>query len=202
MAARLEGRGCAKDGCMSDQPGSDEPSAVGDGHRDYRREESEADQLDRNWAELLQELRVIGTGVQILFAFLLSIAFQSRFSETTGFQRGIYLATLLLSGLATALIIAPVAVHRFTFRDGVKDEVVAVTNACALAGLVVLSLAMIGGVLLICDWVAGAVAGALCATGTALVFGTAWIGFPWWLRTRATNRPGPKLRLEHHQGDV
>src|ERR1700761_8325868 len=118
-----------------DAPGTGDPP-------DYSRQESRAHQLDRNWAELLQELRVIGTGVQILFAFLLSIAFQSRFSATTMFQRGIYLATLLLSGLAAALMIAPVAVHRFTFRDRVKDEVVAVTNACAIAGLVVLSLAM------------------------------------------------------------
>jgi hypothetical protein len=171
---------------MGEPLGMNEPSETDDNRGDYRREESRAHQLDRNWAELLQELRVIGTGVQILFAFLLSIAFQARFSATTTIQRGIYLATLLLSGLATALMIAPVAMHRFTFRDRVKDEVVAVTNACAIAGLAVLSFAMTGAVLLICDWVAGPLAGTLCATGAALVFGIAWLGFPLWMRARAT----------------
>jgi hypothetical protein len=171
---------------MNDPLGPQEPVESGDGRSDYRREESRAHQLDRNWAELLQELRVIGTGVQILFAFLLSIAFQARFSDTTTFQRGIYLATLMLSGLATALMIAPVAVHRFTFRSGVKDEVVVFTNICAICGLAVLSLAMTGAVLLICDWVAGPVAGGLCAGGAGVVFGAAWLGVPWWLRARAT----------------
>jgi Family of unknown function (DUF6328) len=128
---------------------------------DYSRDESRAHQLDRNWAELLQELRVIGTGVQILFAFLLSIAFQARFAETTTFQRGVYLATLLLSAVAAALLIAPVAVHRFLFRIRVKDELVAVTNALSVIGLAVLSISMIGAVLLTSDWVAGGVVGAI-----------------------------------------
>jgi hypothetical protein len=154
-------------------------------HGGYDRNESLAHQLDRNWAELLQELRVIGAGVQILFAFLLSIAFQARFSQTTSFQRGTYLATLLLSGISTAMMIAPVAVHRFVFRIRVKDEVVAIANALAIAGLVVLALAMTGAVLLIADWVAGPLAGALCAIGTALLFGTGWIAFPMWLRRRS-----------------
>jgi hypothetical protein len=72
----------------------------------------------------------------------------------------------------------------------VKDEVVAFTNACAIAGLAVLSLAMTGAVLLVRDWMAGALVGALCAVGAAPVFGSAWLGIPWWLRARALDWEG------------
>jgi hypothetical protein len=114
----------------------------------YDRDESRAHQLDRNWAELLQELRVIGTGVQILFAFLLGIAFQARFSEASSLQRDLYLVILTLSGLAAALLIAPVAMHRLLFRIGVKDELVTLSNRLAVGGLAVLSVSMVGAVVL------------------------------------------------------
>jgi Family of unknown function (DUF6328) len=83
-------------------------------------------------------------------------------------------------------MIAPVAVHRFTFRPRVKDEVVSLTNTLAIAGLAVLSLAMTGAVLLICDWVAGPIADALCSGRAALVFVAAWLALPWWLGVRAS----------------
>jgi Family of unknown function (DUF6328) len=161
---------------------------------DYTRHETRAHQLDRNWAELLQELRVIGTGVQILFAFLLGIAFQARFNETTSFQRGVYLATLLLSALATALLIAPVAIHRFLFQIRVKDRLVAVTNALTVLGLAVLSISMTGAVLLTGDWVAGSLVGGLFAGVTAIVFLSGWFAFPLWLRRRADPESDPVPR--------
>jgi hypothetical protein len=153
--------------------------------QDYSRHEAKAQQLDRNWAELVQELRVIGTGVQILFAFLLSIAFQARFSQTTGFQRDIYLVTLMLSGLAAAIFIGPVAVHRFLFRFRVKDEVVDITNFLALVGLTVLSIAMVASILLVSDWVAGATGAIVCTTMAVVMFATVWFLLPMWLRRRA-----------------
>jgi Family of unknown function (DUF6328) len=159
------------------------------GRGDYDRQESEAHQLDRNWAELIQELRVIGTGVQILFAFLLSIAFQARFARTTGFQRDDFLVTLMLSGTAAAIFIAPVAVHRFLFRFRVKDEVVNVTNALALGGLASLSLALVGSILLVSDWVAGGLGAGICTGGAALVLLAGWFIFPMWLRRRAEAGP-------------
>ncbi len=152
----------------------------------YRRQESEPERLDRNWGELVQELRVIGTCVQILFAFLLGISFQARFSQTSPIQRDIYLVTLLLTGLSVVLLIAPVSMHRILFRIGVKDELVSLTNALALAGLAVLSMAMIGAIVLISDWIAGGIAAALCGSGAAVVFGTGWFAFPLWLRRRDT----------------
>lgn len=167
-----------------------EREGVQGGPGDYGRQESEAHQLDRNWAELVQELRVIGTGVQILFAFLLSIPFQARFARTTAFQRDDYLATLMLSGTAAAIFIAPVAVHRLLFRFRVKDEVVNVTNVLALCGLASLSLAMIGSILLVSDWVVGRLGAGICSGGAAVVLLGAWFAFPMWLRRQAQGRPG------------
>jgi len=181
---------------LNTQSSSHDGTAKGRSERrgpDYERDETRAHQLDRNWSELVQELRVIGTGVQILFAFLLSIAFQARFASTTDFQRDVYLATLLLSALSTVLLITPVAVHRFVFRIGVKDEVVAITNILAIAGLVVLSVSMTGAVLLICDWVAGPVVGGICCAGAAVIFGASWFGFPLWLRRHASSSEPQKL---------
>jgi hypothetical protein len=159
--------------------------------RDYERDESRAHQLDRNWAELVQELRVIGTGVQILFAFLLSIAFQARFPETTPAQRDLYLVTLLLSGLAAALLIAPVAMHRFLFGIYVKDRLVSVTNGLSFVGLVVLSLSMVGAVVLVTDWVGGNLAAVVCGAGAAVVFGAAWFAVPLAMRRAHMSEPEP-----------
>lgn len=134
---------------------------------------------------MVQELRVIGTGVQILFAFLLSVAFQARFGQTSPFQRDLFITTVALAGLSTALLIAPVAMHRFLFRIRVKDELVALTNALAVAGLAILSLCMIGAMVLISDWVSGGLAAVITAVGATLVFGSVWFAIPLWLRHRA-----------------
>ena len=143
---------------------------------------------------MLQELRVIGTGIQILFAFLLSIAFQARFAQTTGYERDEYLTTLLASALATGLFIAPVALHRFLFQFRVKDELVTLTNRLAVGGLAALSVAMVGAVLLVGEWVGGVVFGTASAAGMAVFFGGAWFAGPALLRRRA--RSGKPERQE------
>ncbi|HUC04961.1 MAG TPA: DUF6328 family protein [Acidimicrobiales bacterium] len=157
---------------------------------DYPRQESRAHQLDRNWAELVQELRVIGTGIQILFAFLLSTAFQARFAKTTSFDREVYLATMLASGLAAALFITPVALHRFLFQFRLKDEIVSLTNRLALAGLASVCVAMIGSVLLVGSWVGGLTFGWASAAGTGLMLGGCWFVGPALLRRRARAEMG------------
>src|SRR6266508_4388199 len=98
------------------------------------RQESELQRLDRNFNELLQELRVAQTGVQILFAFLLTLAFTQRFGEVTGFQRGLYYGTLVAAALATSLLIAPVSLHRLLFRRHQKGRVVIAANRLAGGG--------------------------------------------------------------------
>lgn len=118
-------------------------------------EETPLQTLERNVVELLQELRVAQAGVQILFAFLLSLAFSQRFEETTDFQRGTYLVTLLASACSTIFFIAPVAYHRMVFRRRLRPELVRDGNRLAIVGLAFLALAMCGAVLLVADVVLG-----------------------------------------------
>src|ERR1700734_3664135 len=100
-------------------------------------DESAAERADRNLGELLQELRVAGLGVQVLFGFLLSLPFTNRFTRLTCGQRDLYLTCLVLSAVATALLLAPVAYPRLVFRRGRKESVVVAANVVAIAGLVV-----------------------------------------------------------------
>src|SRR6476469_3807094 len=94
----------------------------------YSRNESAAERLDRNLGELLQELRVAQTGVQILFAFLLTLPFTQRFGEVTRFERDVYFVTLMCAGSASAFLIAPVSYHRLLFRQREKHHVVFAAN--------------------------------------------------------------------------
>lgn len=120
-----------------------------DGSRDVgsARHETTAERYDRNFGELLQELRVVQTGTQVLFAFLLSIAFTRVFQDSNGYLHAAYVATLLLTVLATGLLVAPAAYHRQHFQRGVKNEVVLVSHRLARAGLLTLALAISGAVL-------------------------------------------------------
>src|SRR5215218_8139748 len=99
------------------------------------RDESEAERLDRNYGELLQELRVAQVGVQILFASLLTVAFTPQFERITSLQRGTYVVTLLSAAVATACLIGPVAFHRIVFRHSQKDDLVRMSHRMALAGM-------------------------------------------------------------------
>jgi Family of unknown function (DUF6328) len=151
--------------------------------RDSRdRNETEGQRLDRNIDEMLQELRVAQTGVQILFAFLLTIAFQQRFPQVTDFQRTVYVTTLLLVAGATALLIAPVSFHRIVFRQRQKSRLVDATHRMAIGGLVLLLLAICGAVLLILDVVVGTRAALIGTTAVALWFILFWYVIP--LRVR------------------
>jgi Family of unknown function (DUF6328) len=115
------------------------------------RGETQAERLDRNFDELLQELRVSQAGVQILFAFLLGVSFTTPFRQADSFVHVVYSVTLLLCVLATALFIGPVALHRMLFGLGRKGELVKVGSRFALAGLYLLLLAISGAVLLALD---------------------------------------------------
>lgn len=120
-------------------------------HAQYSRSETSADRLDRNFNEQLQEARIAQAGVQILFAFLLTLPFQQRFEMLTDFQRRIYLGTLLAAAIAVVLFTAPVATHRVLFRRGLKDFIVAYTSRLASVGLFALATSVVGGVILVLD---------------------------------------------------
>ncbi|GGO59133.1 DUF6328 family protein [Streptomyces lasiicapitis] len=138
------------------------------------REETTLERADRNFGELLQELRIIQTGVQILFAFLLTLAFTARFPTLDTAQRAMYITTLLLAVLAAALFTAPAALHRTLFQRGAKPEIVRVSSRLAGAGMSVLMLALTGSVLLVVDVVLGRVEGVIAGSATLLVCGALW----------------------------
>ena len=142
------------------------------------REESEAQRDDRNLAELLQELRVAGLGVQVLFGFLLSLPFTTKFSKVSQGQRDLYLASLVLAAVSTALLLGPVAYHRLVFRRGQKERVVRAANTMALLGLAAVSLAVSSAVLLVTSYVATALPAALITAFIAALFGGLWFAFP------------------------
>jgi O-antigen/teichoic acid export membrane protein len=146
--------------------------------------ESEQERLNRNLNELLQELRVSQTGVQILFAFLLALPFAQRFTKVTTFQRDVYFATLLLAAAASAFFIAPVSAHRLLFRRKGKEHLIYSSNWMAISGLGCLAVAIVGVILLISDFLFGAVTAAV-STGIAfLLFVVLWYLLPlrWLIR--------------------
>jgi hypothetical protein len=155
------------------------------------RHESRDERYDRNYDELLQELRVAQAGVQILFAFLLGIAFQQRFATISSVQRVVYVITLMLTAGATVLLIAPVAIHRLLFRRHRKAELVAVSNVLAISGLTTLMLAVVGGVWLILLEVTSPVVTAVLTGAVALLFVVTWILVPLWIRRRQAMRRSP-----------
>ena len=149
--------------------------------------ETESQRLTRNLNELLQELRVTQTGVQILTGFLLTLPFSQRFGTLDGLQRGAYLAILCGSVLATGLIIAPVAFHRMLFRHGQRPWLVNAANQAARAGLLALALTTSGVVFLVFDLVTDRVLASVAGALSLLFFLTVWVVVP--LRAPRTSRP-------------
>ncbi|MGW4075793.1 DUF6328 family protein [Streptomyces asiaticus] len=146
------------------------------------RRETPLERADRNFAELLQELRVTQTGVQILFAFLLTLAFAPRFPTLDTVQRVTYVTTLLLAMLAAAIFTAPAALHRALFQQHAKPVIVRVSSRLAKIGMWVLMLAFTGSVLLVVDVSLGRVAGVAAGAGTLLVCVGLWRILPWVVR--------------------
>ena len=142
------------------------------------RDETPAERADRNMNELLQELRVVQAGVQILIAFLLSMSFTERFARIDEFQRWVYVVTLLLSVLTAGLLIAPVAVHRVTHGRGLKPEIVETGHRLFAAGLGTLVLTLAGGVLLVMDVAVSRPFAITSAVLTAIVLVGLWFVLP------------------------
>jgi len=145
-------------------------------------EESERQRVNRELIELLNELRVALPGVQVLFGFLLAVPFQQRFKLATSYQRDVYFATLSCTLLATAMLIAPSALHRLNFRRHDKLGLVLTSNRLLLAGIAVLALAMIGVMMLISSVIFGGVPAFVAPLLAALVFMVFWALLP--LRAR------------------
>jgi cation transport ATPase len=143
-----------------------------------RADETEKQRWDRNFADLLQELRVAQTGVQILFAFLLTLPFSSGFPQTTRFQKETYVVALIAAAFATAMIISPVAFHRALFRQGRKPELVRFAHRMASGGLGFMLIAMVSSVLLITDFLFSTWAAVILSVVTGAWFLTFWAVLP------------------------
>jgi hypothetical protein len=148
--------------------------------------ESDKERVDRELIELLNELRVALPGVQVLFAFLLAVPFQQTFRDVTPFQRDVYFTTLALSLVATALLIAPTALHRLNFRTRDKRGIVFASNRLTIAGIAVLALAMTAVMLLIADVIFGRTEAVVAAVAAGAVFGLLWGALPLAERRQAT----------------
>jgi uncharacterized protein DUF6328 len=158
------------------------------------REETEDERLDRNLSELLQELRVALPGVQVLFAFLLAVPFQQRFTSISDFDKDVYFATLLLTAFSAALLIAPSAYHRLTFRYQQKGRLVFIANRLSIAGLAVLALAMTCAIMLVTNVLFGTVATTVVTTVLVLaMFFVLWALLPLKRRFRYRDEGLPLL---------
>ena len=153
------------------------------GQSDQDGDEDERDRVNRELIELLNELRVALPGVQVLFAFLLAVPFAQGWQKTTSFQRDVFYATLLATAISTALLIAPSAYHRLTFRQGQKRSILFDSNKLTIGGIGFLALAIIGVIVLITDVLYGSTAVAIAGAATVILFGFLWFVFPLIRRT-------------------
>ncbi len=155
---------------------------------DPGRGETALQKLDRNWSDLLQELRVLQTGIQILTGFLLTLPFQQRFTTLSPAQVGIYLSLVVLSVLVTAVLMSTVVMHRSFFQRRIKYQLVRNSDLLLRWTLVLVGLILIGTVSLVFDIVLGGWAGAAAGAGAALVLAALWLVLPRRSRNRALRR--------------
>jgi Family of unknown function (DUF6328) len=142
------------------------------------RAEPQAAREDRNLAELLQELRVAGLGVQVLFGFLLSLPFTARFERLGDAQRALYVAAVALAAVAIALLVGPVAYHRVVFRRHQKKHLIHAANIMAICGLAAVALAISAAVLLVLSYVVPGVTAVVITALVVVLFAGLWLGLP------------------------
>lgn len=148
------------------------------------RNETPDERYDRNMNELLQEIRIALPGVQVLFAFLLTVPFAPRFGDVTEFQKHVYFATLLCSAVASAFFLAPTAYHRLNFRQGDKRHIVETASRFTVTGMVALALAILGAVVLVTDVIFGSSTVWITGVAVGLLFVALWFVLPLLRRTQ------------------
>jgi hypothetical protein len=143
-----------------------------------KRDETQPQRLDRNTVELLNELRIAATGIQVMFAFLLILPFNVGWKQVDGFERTVYFVTLLVVALAAFLLMAPPIHHRLLFRHGEKPFLIRVGNYMAISGMVCLGLGFIGILILLSDVVVGGAAPAIVGALAAAIIAGLWFVWP------------------------
>jgi Family of unknown function (DUF6328) len=162
-----------------------------------RPKETEAERDDRNLIELLQELRVAGIGVQVIFGFLLALPFTNRFSALHHGQRVLYVTAVILASAATALLLGPVAYHRLVFRQHLKRHLIYAANVMAILGLAAVGLTICSAVLLVLSFVAKGLPATLLTVFVAILFAGLWFGLP--LSRRLRNSAGAGESEQHRE---
>ena len=153
-------------------------------------EEDSKERADRELIELLNELRVVLPGVQVLFAFLLIVPFSPGFDEVTSTQRAVYFGSFVATAVATALLIAPSAYHRIHFRAGERERMLPSANRMAITGTVFLAIAMIGVVFLITDLLYDMLPASITTGLVAGWFIWFWYGLP--VMRHFSDKPKPE----------
>ena len=159
------------------------------------RKETPTERLDRNWASLLQELRVVQTGVQLLTGFLLTLPFQQRFDQLDGEMRAVFLATVSCAVAASVLLIAPVGIHRVLFRQRRLQSLVSAAHRLAYTGLLLLGLALVGMTVIIFEAVAGRTAGVTAGIVSLAAFTAFWVVIPVWMRVSGPSPEGNRASV-------
>ena len=165
-----------------DDPRSIAPPASGDGSDGS--DENTDERLNRELIELLNELRVALPGVQVLFAFLLTVPFSQRFATLTSTQRGVYFATVVGTTVATGLFMAPTAYHRIRFRQGDKERMLRTSNRFAIVGIGFLALSIALAVILTADLLFGTAAAVGVGLAVLAFLVWAWFAIPFTRRVR------------------
>lgn len=155
------------------------------------RHETEEQRSDRKWGDLLQEMRVMQTGTQLIAGFLLTLAFQGRFGELDGYQRGLYLAVVLVALVTTALVISPIAVHRRLSGHHVKHRLVALADVAVRGVLAGIGLLIVGITVLVFDVVVGRTAGQVAGGALLAIVLVLLVLLPEWALRHV--RPGPRV---------
>jgi hypothetical protein len=153
---------------------------MSNGGQGSRSNEDQSERIDRELIELLNELRVALPGVQVLFAFLLTVPFSQGFVKTTQFQRDLLFGVLVATAISAALLIAPSAWHRLRFRQRDKELILFVSNRMAIAGLGFLAIAMVGAVMLIADYAFSGTLAVVSGIAAVVVLGAFWAAIPVW----------------------
>ncbi len=157
---------------------SDDTAGIGGPVHGRGRHETADERSDRNWVELLQELRVMQTGVQILTGFLLTLPFQPRFTDLDDYQRTVYLALVVVSVATTGMLVSPVALHRALFRRHLKPQIVTGGDRMTRVAILLLVFVMTGTVMLIFDVVLGRTAGLVVGGAIFAMLLVLWAAVP------------------------
>ncbi|MFI8305052.1 DUF6328 family protein [Streptomyces sp. NPDC085927] len=150
--------------------------------------ETPRERVNRRWNEIMQETRVAQTGVQILFGFLLSVAFTPLFHDLGTFDHVVYVITVVSGAAATASLIAPVSIHRFLSGQRMKDEMVEVAHRLMMCGMALLAVTIGCTLFLILHVVVPGLMAKFLVGAVMLWFALSWYALPLWLRRRSTRR--------------